>query len=866
MAKTNIRGAQIADGANGVDLTVDVTGTLPAANGGTGVTSIGALKTALSLTKSDVGLGNVDNTSDSSKPVSTAQQTALDLKRNITDDDTVFGGNVTTSSALNSLLTTAAASNKVVQLVPGQSIAVTTTVQIPEGTGLYCKTVPRWQHGASATSRPRLIAQTGFTGVVVDVATGSRGIILSGFEIDGASVSGVTHGLRFNASGSDVENSHYIGDVAVRRVVGVGIAGRLRTSLLESIYVFECGTGIDIGGSDGSWFDVHWIGGYVALCKNYGVRIRPNGSGVSPGFLQFINVRVERTGQIANDPKNDGSSANWVNTAPGWDITGAVLCAWTNCTTDANNGPGVQITAPAASEGYKVANLLFTACIFSRDGQNSGTAASSTATAVSVAGLSSSGVDHIGPVRFENCVTMVGESADDGSSTYEAPAYGVTYDHVDFFGWTGTARGTTASHLAGSDLWQPRVDDPFAQINRTVSLAVTGGSPGSGKVLTSDASGNATWQNNGANPLVFSPVSAPTYAAGKLVYDSDNESLTFFNNDSSVSMQVGQEEWIRVRNVTGSTIANGVPVYLSGVSAGLPTIAPAQANAAATTICIGLTTESIPNNTNGFVTCLGVVRGLNTASFTAGQTLFLSAASPGVLTATAPVSPNYRYRVGFVVASNASTGSIHVTPSTAALGNGSANQLSGIASGGTQEYKTVQGTANDLTVTHGAGTITLATGSNVPKVTGGTAATGKAVIRDSGGTNSWLYIPWESEIYLNSTPIAASYTGYSDNDGGVIIGASRGVLLEQVVWRLSNPSAVIGGSGNFQIQWYLGSSTAQETTLIQTTQIAAGQHDVTVTFGTAQTCTVNTVLRAKITSGTATLPSKSSVQWRGSYL
>lgn len=38
------------------------------------------VKTALSLVKGDVGLGNVDNTSDASKPVSTAQQTALDLK------------------------------------------------------------------------------------------------------------------------------------------------------------------------------------------------------------------------------------------------------------------------------------------------------------------------------------------------------------------------------------------------------------------------------------------------------------------------------------------------------------------------------------------------------------------------------------------------------------------------------------------------------------------------------------------------------------------------------------------------------------------------------------------------------------------
>ncbi len=42
-----------------------------------------AFKTALSLSKSDVGLANVDNTSDANKPVSTAQQTALNLKANL---------------------------------------------------------------------------------------------------------------------------------------------------------------------------------------------------------------------------------------------------------------------------------------------------------------------------------------------------------------------------------------------------------------------------------------------------------------------------------------------------------------------------------------------------------------------------------------------------------------------------------------------------------------------------------------------------------------------------------------------------------------------------------------------------------------
>ena len=43
------------------------------------------VKTDLAITKSDVGLANVDNTSDVNKPISTATQTALDLKANTAD-------------------------------------------------------------------------------------------------------------------------------------------------------------------------------------------------------------------------------------------------------------------------------------------------------------------------------------------------------------------------------------------------------------------------------------------------------------------------------------------------------------------------------------------------------------------------------------------------------------------------------------------------------------------------------------------------------------------------------------------------------------------------------------------------------------
>lgn len=49
-------------------------------------------KTWQTLDKTAVGLSNVDNTSDTNKPVSTAQQAALDLKQNLDADLTAIGG------------------------------------------------------------------------------------------------------------------------------------------------------------------------------------------------------------------------------------------------------------------------------------------------------------------------------------------------------------------------------------------------------------------------------------------------------------------------------------------------------------------------------------------------------------------------------------------------------------------------------------------------------------------------------------------------------------------------------------------------------------------------------------------------------
>ena len=66
------------------------------------------------LVKGDVGLGSVDNTADTAKPVSTAQQTALDLKANLasptftgtaTANDLTVSGNLTVSGTTTSINT-----------------------------------------------------------------------------------------------------------------------------------------------------------------------------------------------------------------------------------------------------------------------------------------------------------------------------------------------------------------------------------------------------------------------------------------------------------------------------------------------------------------------------------------------------------------------------------------------------------------------------------------------------------------------------------------------------------------------------------------------------------------------------------------
>jgi hypothetical protein len=138
---------------------------------------------------------------------------------------------------------------------------------------------------------------------------------------------------------------------------------------------------------------------------------------------------------------------------------------------------------------------------------------------------------------------------------------------------------------------------------------------------------------------------------------------------SDVTLQLGQEQHARVHNATGSTIPNGTVVYVNGASDehGHISVAPYIADGSVNVFNVmGLTTAAIPDDTDGYVTLSGLVRGLDTSDYTAGQSVFASDTVPGGLTTTQPISPSETVSLGVVTVSDETEGIIFVQIDTGA--------------------------------------------------------------------------------------------------------------------------------------------------------------------------------------------------------
>jgi hypothetical protein len=149
---------------------------------------------------------------------------------------------------------------------------------------------------------------------------------------------------------------------------------------------------------------------------------------------------------------------------------------------------------------------------------------------------------------------------------------------------------------------------------------------------------------------VATPDAPGAHTPGHLHWNTTDGMLEIQSDYTGVTLQVGHEQWVTVRNNSGSTILNGTAVRITGAVANLPTVGPD--NGLGTVI--GVTTHDIANNSNGKVTTFGLVRDINTSAFSAGDRVYGSPTG----TLTAAVTSSF---LGRVLDSHVSQGAILVT-------------------------------------------------------------------------------------------------------------------------------------------------------------------------------------------------------------
>lgn len=167
----------------------------------------------------------------------------------------------------------------------------------------------------------------------------------------------------------------------------------------------------------------------------------------------------------------------------------------------------------------------------------------------------------------------------------------------------------------------------------------------------------------------FDTTPTATGAVGRLLWNDTDGTLDLGLKGGNVTMQIGQEQFIRVVNKTGANLleANYQCVKISGAQGQRPKVALAQADSDLnSTDTIGLVTETIPLNQEGFVTTSGIVRDINTTGSLQGETwqdgdmLYLSGTTAGAITNVKPQAPTHTVIVGFVIYAHANNGKIFV--------------------------------------------------------------------------------------------------------------------------------------------------------------------------------------------------------------
>ncbi len=169
--------------------------------------------------------------------------------------------------------------------------------------------------------------------------------------------------------------------------------------------------------------------------------------------------------------------------------------------------------------------------------------------------------------------------------------------------------------------------------------------------------------------LEFDQTPSGTFSVGKVRWNDFDGTIELMLKGGNVTLQVGQEQLTRVVNKTGVNLLESEykVVYITGAQGNRLKCGLGLANNDLfSNSTLGIVTENILNNGEGFITTSGLVREIDTTGDIQGETwlegdiLYLSSVIPGGLTNIKPIAPNHLTMVGYVVNSSSTQGSIYV--------------------------------------------------------------------------------------------------------------------------------------------------------------------------------------------------------------
>jgi hypothetical protein len=177
-----------------------------------------------------------------------------------------------------------------------------------------------------------------------------------------------------------------------------------------------------------------------------------------------------------------------------------------------------------------------------------------------------------------------------------------------------------------------------------------------------------------AGQVEFDQTPTGTAGVGVMRWNDSDGTVDLGLKGGNVTLQVGQEQILRVVNKTGANLLESqyravrIRLAAEGGSQGqrLAVVLAQGNNDANSTDTIGIVTENITDNQEGFICTSGIIRGINTTGSLQGETwadgdiIYLSPTIAGAITTVKPTAPNHSVILGYVIYAHNVNGKIFV--------------------------------------------------------------------------------------------------------------------------------------------------------------------------------------------------------------